>query len=42
MEYAGWDHEFDYKQIAPQWLGWMASLYDETPAEVCSRIVYNS
>lgn len=21
-------------QIAPQWLGWVASLYDEVPSEV--------
>lgn len=34
VEYAGWNWRFDYMQIAPQWLGWVASLYDEVPSEV--------
>ncbi|KAK8791697.1 hypothetical protein WA538_002901 [Blastocystis sp. DL] len=33
VEYAGWNWRFDYMQIAPQWLGWVASLYDEVPSE---------
>ena len=34
VEYAAWNWRFDYTQIAPAWLGWVASTYDETPDEV--------
>lgn len=34
VEYAGWHWRFDYTQISPAWLGWLASSYDETPDEV--------
>ena len=40
VEYAGWNWRFDYNQVAPQWLGWLASLYDEVPSEVPTRNGY--
>ena len=40
VEYAGWSWRFDYNQVAPQWLGWLASLYDEVPSEVPTRNGY--
>ena len=42
VEYAGWNWRFDYTQIAPAWLGWVASTYDETPDEVAEASISDS
>ena len=41
VEYAGWKWRFDYTQVSPAWLGWLAGSYDETPDEVM-HLIFNS